>query len=724
MQTKSPHRPRLDLLRFPSDTGLRVALLIAAALGTSLFAYQWLSLGLLRTAFLRAAQACERVGGSISTVKACLQPAERMQAGLIMLGLVLLIGVAGAIFWAYPHMIIRRKRLMAYDPASMPDLTATLAELFTQAQLSHPPRVLLDPLGRAGGWVFGRARARYLVLPGGLLATFLNDPAAFRAVVRHELAHLANRDVDLTFLSLSTWYAVGLVALAPLSLSLLAEVLRADAGPLALGVLLRAAALALVVRAALAGVLRAREVEADLRAATWDGAGGALRRALEALPAAGHGLRQRLLAWHPAPAFRRRMLDDSTPLLQLQLGHGLSAGLIAALALPELITLADLLLPANREQGASVVAALPLALLLAGTVGLPIWRAAVAAQLGAGPAPRATPLGLGLGLGVLGGLLLSFTTSVRLPPAGGATAGDLVFVLACAGVLTLGLTLWARMLIDTASLWIGRITSARSLARCRTLALALSGLLLAIWLGALAELFGWGWAGVQILLGRASPAAITMRLLSAPLTQILLIGLWLLPVVALLRPPAPAGALDWAVQEAQPQDAAPGLRLRTLWAPIRVVSIGLIVLLLLVRLLLRLALPEAARATELARLWFVGGQIGLAVLAQIAVAFTIASRAGRAGWALGMAAAWLVGWVASLAATALVQAGYCLDALAFSPGHSCAERVDGALLWLFAGPITQMGAVALIAAWAGMLLAGRAPDLDRAERASSQTAPC
>ncbi|MBN8611249.1 MAG: hypothetical protein J0L92_11720 [Deltaproteobacteria bacterium] len=231
MQTKSPHRPRLDLLRFPSDTGLRVALLIAAALGTSLFAYQWLSLGLLRTAFLRAAQACERVGGSISTVKACLQPAERMQAGLIMLGLVLLIGVAGAIFWAYPHMIIRRKRLMAYDPTSMPDLTATLAELFTQAQLSHPPRVLLDPLGRAGGWVFGRARARYLVLPGGLLATFLNDPAAFRAVVRHELAHLANRDVDLTFLSLSTWYAVGLVALAPLSLSLLAEVLRADAGP-------------------------------------------------------------------------------------------------------------------------------------------------------------------------------------------------------------------------------------------------------------------------------------------------------------------------------------------------------------------------------------------------------------------------------------------------------------------------------------------------------------
>ena len=725
MPTKSPRRPRLDLLCFPSDTGLRVALLIGAALGTSLFAYQWLSLGLLRTAFLRTAQACERVGGSISAVKACLQPVERMQAGLILLGIMLLIGVACAIFWAYPRTIIRRKRLMAYDPASVPDLTATLAELFTQAQLPHPPRVLLDPLGRANGWVFGHARARYLVLPGGLLATFLNDPAAFRAIVRHELAHLVNRDVDLTFLSLSIWYAVGLAALAPLGLSLLAEVLRADAGPLAVGALLRAAALALVVRAALAGVLRAREVEADLRAAAWDGAGGALRRALEAQPDTGKRRWQRLLAWHPAPALRRRVLDDPTPLLQLRLRHGLSAGLIAALALPELITLADLLLPANREQYAGLLAALPLALLLTGTVGLPIWRAAVAAQLGAGPAPRAAPLGLGLGLGVLGGLLLSFTTSVRLPPAGGATAGDLLFGLAWAGVLTLGLTLWARVLIDTATLWIGRITSARALARWRTLALVLGGLLLAIWLGALAELFGWGWAGVQILLGRASPAALTMRLLQAPLTQLVLIGLWLLPVAALLRRPAPAGALDWAVQDAGTQDGSPAFRLRTLWAPIRAASIRVIVLLLVVRLLMRLALPEAARATDLARLWFVGGQVGLAVLAQAAVAFTIARKAGRTGWAFGMAAAWLVGWTASLAATALVQAGYCLDALAFGPGHSCAEGVDGALLWLFAGPITRMGALAaLIAAWAGVLLAGRVPDPDRAERVPSQVAPC
>ncbi len=67
----------------------------------------------------------------------------------------------------------------------------------------------LDP--SPTGLSFGRPGSTSVALMGGLVTRQFADPPAFRAVVRHELAHLRNRDVDLTYATLSLWYAFLLV---------------------------------------------------------------------------------------------------------------------------------------------------------------------------------------------------------------------------------------------------------------------------------------------------------------------------------------------------------------------------------------------------------------------------------------------------------------------------------------------------------------------------------
>jgi peptidase M48-like protein len=702
MNTTVPRAPRLDMLRFPSDTDARFALLIAAAAGASLFAYDWLVLGLLREAFNNIYRACDQAGATIPMIKVCVEPFERWQASLICVGVALLFVVALVIYWVFPAAMIRRRRLIALDDAGLPAIAAALIELSRLAGLRRPPIALLDPLNTAGGGlVFGRIGARYIVLQGGLVARFFDDRATFRAVVLHELAHLRNGDVDKTFFALSIWYAFVVVALAPLGLSLLIAAMREDAAELSLGVLLRAAALTAVVRATLASVLRAREIAADLRAASWDGATGALRRTLESLPPIAGAWWRRGLAWHPAPALRRGVLDDPAPLLRVGVAQGFGTGIVTAMALPELITLAALLLPARMEQHAGLVAALLVAPLAAASVGVPIWRVMVAALVGAAPAPRATSVGVGLGLGIITGLALSLYMSIRAPLFAGAlpTPGAVAFALGWAALFIAGLALFARWVIDTASLWAERVASGTALAAAQTLALGVAGIVLASWVGPLAVLLGWGWDGVQLLLAMAPLPALTMRLIASPVTQGLLLGLWTVPLAAGLCRPVRSSALDWALADGVMQDVAlPSLRLRWAAATGLAASVGFGILLVVVRGITRLILPEIVRASEPTRALFVNGQIGAAVVVQALVALAVASRVPRVGWAHGLLAAWVAGWGASAVIVGLVQAGYCVAALAFGPGHSCAERVDAGLLWFFAGPITQIGAVAALPA--------------------------
>ena len=105
---------------------------------------------------------------------------------------------------------------------------------------------------------------------GGLVTRQLADPPAFRAVVRHELAHLRNRDVDLTYATVSLWYAFLLVGVLPFALVVCGRGQSTRSSPWA-GGCSRSPALVYLTRNA---VLRAREVFADVRASVPDGPPG------------------------------------------------------------------------------------------------------------------------------------------------------------------------------------------------------------------------------------------------------------------------------------------------------------------------------------------------------------------------------------------------------------------------------------------------------------------
>jgi Peptidase family M48 len=96
--------------------------------------------------------------------------------------------------------------------------------------------------------------------------TATRQPAAFEAVILHELAHIRNKDVNQTYLAIAIWRAFVLAALLPL-----AGLLTLSHVPIsAPRVLWRVAVSALTVYLLRNSVLRSREFGADARVREFD----------------------------------------------------------------------------------------------------------------------------------------------------------------------------------------------------------------------------------------------------------------------------------------------------------------------------------------------------------------------------------------------------------------------------------------------------------------------
>ncbi|MEU8352867.1 M48 family metalloprotease, partial [Streptomyces sp. NPDC048845] len=187
------------------------------------------------------------------------------------------------VYWLLPVRRIRRRRYVPLGD-DLPGLQQTLRALRRKAGaervnwLAQP----LDP--RVSALAFGRWRRRYIVLSGGLLALRGRRPETFEAVVLHELAHIRNRDVDISFLTI----AAGRVGLPALVLAVPAGVgwpllWGIGTGSLAAGIALSLQALSLLVVVPLSrrAVLRSREFYADARAQRWSTSPDALRTLFE-----------------------------------------------------------------------------------------------------------------------------------------------------------------------------------------------------------------------------------------------------------------------------------------------------------------------------------------------------------------------------------------------------------------------------------------------------------
>ncbi|MFD2767104.1 M48 family metallopeptidase [Micromonospora eburnea] len=483
------------------------------------------------------------------------------------------------LFWVLPAWKARRGRvvpLAAMDPDG--EIAATVAELATVAGLARPPRVVVDPamVASTGAVVFGRSGRATVRLDGGLVARRVTDPRRFRAILLHELAHIANRDVTITYLTVAMWRVYAVVALPPF-LAWCAWMFRgasdsvvwSSEAPIVARGLLITGLLTVLVYLARLDVLRSREIYADLAAVRW-GADPAGWSAASPPPVTGRG--RRALRWfvelwrlHPRWDTRRTALTDPAVLFGVRALPLVLTGMTAAITHTHVMyALTQYILLAVWAQH---VAALLSAGLVAGVVGIALWRAVVYAALTGQPAPSSARAGLWLGLGMAAGGVAAGQGTVNdwLP----ARPWLLVLVVLAGMAFTWWLTRCARLWVGA---WRGRSLRPVALLNVFTAALALS--LWLLWWHTQGVAFAAGWsidiADVRNYLaspvvGRESapPSVSWLDVLvvaimtvagvvaNAPLALLAVAGLWVVPLLAWLSRPG-VGPPRWL------RDAASG----------------------------------------------------------------------------------------------------------------------------------------------------------------------
>ena len=496
-----PRRP--DPFAFPSDTDFRFGLLVVAVLSATFFIYDVIlpNGALVSTYRLCLSQVLATNGpqptGSLGDIAAsgsaraqvlnsCRARAERSRVGEELLALIGVAGLAGAIYAVLPVWRRRRGGYVDMVPSDAPEVVAEVERLADTAGLRSRPRILWNPLnGSAAAIVFGALGRYQLALSGGLVIRFYEDPEVFRAVLRHELAHIRNGDIDKTYLTVAVWYAFAAGALLPfgVSMAFFDHSFLAD-------MFWRIAGLGVVVYLIRNSVLRARESYADVRASFEDGPAGIMSRIIGQSAVVRGGSWRRLWAVHPSPAERQRTITDTASLFRLTFWDAGAVGLTIGLAFPNLeLTIGLGTLGFDRSGGviSHGLAALLLSVLLVGVVGSAVWRSAFLSLIDDRRRPASLlPIALGVTAGAVLGHVLSFSSSVDVLGSALPSLARIAIVESVwAVVFTLGTLGLVRWIWAAAETWLRRAPTARSLGRAMTAGLVAAMVLCVPWIGAM-----------------------------------------------------------------------------------------------------------------------------------------------------------------------------------------------------------------------------------------------
>lgn len=339
---------------------------------------------------------------------------------------VVLLVLAGGLFFVLPLWKKRRNRVV---PLAAVDhdgrIRHQLEQLAEVAGLKRAPQVVVDPFAAStGAAVFGSNRRPTMCLHGGLLARRTVAPEDFEAVILHELAHIRNGDVTLTYATVALWRTFIAAVLVPYAAGfgfLLFNSFAPKSPPyeIALGAwrsLILPFLMTVVVYLARSDVLRSREFHADLAAARW-GANLRVWGAVESAPVVRvlpRALRSFTELWrtHPRWEFRREALADSTPLFEVPALLMFLTGTAAVLVNGQLWQVVG----ASGLAGQWVwdlVMALPPAALVTGVAGIALWRSVVHRLLTGRRRLSGAWAGLWLGIGMAVGELFGVRIAVN-----------------------------------------------------------------------------------------------------------------------------------------------------------------------------------------------------------------------------------------------------------------------------------------------------------------------
>jgi hypothetical protein len=477
----------------------------------------------------------------------------------------------------------------------------------------------------------------------------------------HELAHLRNADVTKTYFTLAIWWAFVVAALVPFAVTSFDEGIS-----WIINMGWRVFILALLVYLTRNAVLRSREVYADVRASAWDGPSGSLGRMLERLPRPKMNRWRSILQVHPDPTERLYALEDTHRLFNMGFWDALGTGIAAMIAFS---SISDFLIKLNLSlidfYGRTwIITGLIVAPLVAGIVGLGIWRS-IFASLARAEKPQGTGrLGLALGLGVFLGNFISFNSSIIL-----FKSDQLGWISFLGSNIIMGifliiiLILFLKWVMVGASVWLEVVTTSRSLRFTYLAGLFIASGFLTIFFGLY---FSSNSFSDDVLMGTSTTSeAITWALLPAgmlffnavlmfPQSLIFLMftSIWAFPLTASFfrKRLVSASGSSWAFLD-------PTLQQLTFphQAQLRIglaLNIGLkggllfCILLLIIRIILRMSVPETISNTDEYKLilYFLVN-LTPAVLIQAGVAAFTAGRVARLGILHGLFAAFVTGCI-------------------------------------------------------------------------------
>ena len=634
---------RLNPFCLPSDTGCRFVLLIVAVFGASLFVYDALSLNHMDVAAYRsclalsptAADVAANVGGPLDlrdpsalvqrsdAFADCTIRAQRGSAQWIIGGVAVLSAVGVAIVWLLPFIKVRRGHLTRLSAEDAPDVVVYLEKLSDEVGLKRRPQFLWNPLNSARtGLAFGRPGRKCVALSGGLVTQFYTEPAAFRAVMLHELAHIRNADVNKTYFAVASWYAFLLAALLPFFLKSSWDLISLQ--------LWRVVVLTVLVYFSRNAVLRIREIYADVRASVWDTPQGALPLVIGALPQTNESFWRRWWRVHPTASERALALHNTERLFDTGFWETFVAGLTTGIALPNLQMLLQMLMRGSTLIG--IIAAIIFAGLITGIVGTRVWRSSLAALVGIAPRPRAWRLGLALTSGLAVGLKFSFSAGINSNPIlSGPQNSTFLWDSLLLVALFVASTLFIRWEMMTASIWLETTANARSPQTIHLVGQTIGAIFLAIIFGSLVVIWQTGQTFLQYGLpgfGAIVASGLAVALIQ-PLLTLALVALWVFPLAACLwnTPAGISGSWFFLDEPAAPialprqNTFQPQLALRAgLWGGAAFCALHLII-----RVIWRLS-SGGAEHSEQVKLLFYFSQVTLAIVVQAVLAVVVARR--------------------------------------------------------------------------------------------------